>query len=85
MISGDTGPTHVATALGTPVVGIYGPTRPSRNGPWSPSDIVVSRDGVCRCLHLRRCRLAAMCLMDVGVDEVLAAVDRRLAAEPSRV
>jgi len=85
MISGDTGPTHVATALGTPIVGIYGPTRPSRNGPWSPADVVVSRDAVCRCLHLRRCRLGTMCVMDSGVDEVLAAVERRVAAEPSRV
>ena len=46
MISGDTGPTHVAAALGTPIVGIYGPTRPSRNGPWAPGDITISRDCV---------------------------------------
>jgi heptosyltransferase I len=85
MISGDTGPTHIATALGTPIVGIYGPTRPSRNGPWSPADVVVSRDAICQCLHLRRCKLATMCLMHVEVEEVLAAVERRLAAEPSRV
>jgi len=85
MISGDTGPTHIATALGTPIVGIYGPTRPSRNGPWSPADVVVTRDPICECLHLRRCRRQTMCLMDVGVDEVVAAVDRRLAAQPSHV
>lgn len=85
MISGDTGPTHIATAVGTPVVGIFGPTRPSRNGPWSPADETVSRDAICQCHHLRRCKLATMCLMDIGVDEVLSAVERRLAAEPSRV
>ena len=33
MVSGDTGPTHIAAAVGTPIVGIYGPTRPERNGP----------------------------------------------------
>ena len=33
MVSGDTGPTHIAAAVGTPIVGIYGPTRPARNGP----------------------------------------------------
>ena len=32
MVSGDTGPTHIAAAVGTPIVGIYGPTRPARNG-----------------------------------------------------
>jgi len=85
MISGDTGPTHIATALGTPIVGIYGPTRPSRNGPWSPADVVVTRDPICECLHLRRCRRATMCLMDVEAEEVLTAVERRLAAEQSHV
>jgi len=85
MVSGDTGPTHVAAAVGTPIVGIYGPTRPSRNGPWSPSDVTVSRDRICQCRHLRRCRLERMCVLDIEVDEVLSAVERRLAAEPSRV
>jgi len=33
-IGGDTGPLHLASALGRPVVGIYGPTDPSRNGPY---------------------------------------------------
>jgi len=85
MVSGDTGPTHVAAAVGTPIVGIYGPTRPSRNGPWSPRDVTVSRDTVCQCHHLRRCRLERMCLLDIGVEEVVSAIDRRLAGERSRV
>ncbi|MDO8795580.1 MAG: glycosyltransferase family 9 protein [Vicinamibacterales bacterium] len=80
MISGDTGPTHIAAALGTPIVGIYGPTRPSRNGPWAPGDITISRDGVCQCHHLRRCTRDRMCLLDVEAAEVLDAVERRLAA-----
>jgi len=80
MISGDTGPTHVAAALGTPIVGIYGPTRPSRNGPWAPADITISRDGICQCHHLRRCTRERMCLLDVEAAEVLDAVERRLAA-----
>jgi lipopolysaccharide heptosyltransferase I len=85
MVSGDTGPTHIAAAVGTPIVGLYGPTRPVRNGPMSPLDISVSRDAICQCHHLRRCRLARMCLLDIAADEVIAAVERRLAAEPSRV
>ena len=85
MVSGDTGPTHIAAAVGTPIVGIFGPTRPARNGPWATDDVTVSRDTVCRCHHLRRCRLATMCLLDIGVDEVVGAVERRLACERSRV
>ena len=84
MVSGDTGPTHIAAALGTPIVGIYGPTRPVRNGPMSPLDVVVSRDSVCRCHHLRRCRLDRMCLLDIEVAEVLGAVEQRLGAEAGR-
>ena len=85
MISGDTGPTHIAAAVGTPIVGIFGPTRPARNGPWAADDVTVSRDAVCQCHHLRRCRVATMCLLDIGVDEVVGAVERRLAFERSRV
>jgi heptosyltransferase-1 len=80
MISGDTGPTHAAAALGTPIVGIYGPTRPSRNGPWASTDITISRDGICQCHHLRRCTRDRMCLLDVETAEVVDAVERRLAA-----
>jgi lipopolysaccharide heptosyltransferase I len=77
-VSGDTGPAHIAAAVGTPILGIYGPTRPSRNGPWSPDDVTVSRDAICQCHHLRRCRMRTMCLADIGIDEVLNAVERRL-------
>ena len=34
MVAGDTGPLHLAAALGTPCVGLYGPTRAERNGPY---------------------------------------------------
>ena len=36
----------------------------------SPLDVVVSRDSVCQCHHLRRCRLDRMCLLDIEVVEV---------------
>ena len=84
MVSGDTGPTHIASAVGTPLVGIYGPTRPERNGPLGADDIAVSRASVCQCHHLRQCRLPRMCLLDIDVPEVLDAVERRLAAAEGR-
>jgi lipopolysaccharide heptosyltransferase I len=77
-VSGDTGPLHLAGAAGTPVVGIFGPTDPERNGPWNPEDVVVSRYASCECHYERRCRAARWCLADVGVAEVTAAVQRRL-------
>jgi len=84
MVSGDTGPTHIASAVGTPLVGIYGPTRPERNGPLGADDIAVSRASVCQCHHLRQCRLSRMCLLDIEVAEVMDAVERRLAAADDR-
>jgi lipopolysaccharide heptosyltransferase I len=84
MVSGDTGPTHIAAAVGTPIVGIYGPTRPARNGPIDARDEVVSRDEICRCHHLRRCKLDRMCLLDIEAAEVLSAIERRMASLPAR-
>jgi heptosyltransferase-1 len=40
-IGGDTGPMHLAAALQIPVVGIFGPTNPARNGPFGTSSIVL--------------------------------------------
>jgi heptosyltransferase-1 len=40
-IGGDTGPMHLASALGVPVVGIFGPTNPARNGPFGTPNIVL--------------------------------------------
>jgi lipopolysaccharide heptosyltransferase I len=78
MVSGDTGPIHLAAAAGCPIVGVYGPTSPERNGPWAAEDLTVSRHDDCRCHHKRRCTAEAWCLDGVGVDEVARAVARRL-------
>jgi lipopolysaccharide heptosyltransferase I len=78
VVSGDTGPLHLAAAMGTPIVGLYGPTDPARNGPWAPADLTLSRHQRCACHHQRRCTATSWCLEDIDVDEVTAAVDRRL-------
>jgi ADP-heptose:LPS heptosyltransferase len=77
MISGDTGPLHVAAAVGTPVVSLFGPTRPERNGPWALYDVAISRNEECVCHYQRRCRRVDPCIATIGVDEVLTAVARR--------
>ncbi len=78
IIGGDTGPFHLACALGAPVVGIFGPTSPVRNGPWRSEDEVVTHTLPCSFCYGRSCATKNEC-MDISVDEVFDAVVRRLA------
>ena len=78
MISGDTGPLHLAAAAGTRIVGIFGPTDPARNGPWAHDDLVASRYRACSCHYQRQCRIPGWCLLDISPREVMELVDRRL-------
>jgi lipopolysaccharide heptosyltransferase I len=78
MIAGDTGPLHIAAAMGTPIVALFGPTIAARNGPWSPSDITLSTTERCTCLYRRRCRQRTACIDDISVEQVVSAAQRRL-------
>jgi lipopolysaccharide heptosyltransferase I len=80
MVSGDTGPLHVAAAVGTPVVGLFGPTSTERNGPWSPDDVSISRMHTCACIYERRCRRPVPCIDDISVAEVVRAIEQRVSA-----
>jgi heptosyltransferase-1 len=80
-VSGDTGPLHIATAVGTPTVSLFGPTDPDRNGPYAPGDVAVSRYDACGCHYDRRCHEPSWCLGQVEVAEVCAAVQRRMRHE----
>jgi lipopolysaccharide heptosyltransferase I len=82
IVSGDTGPLHIAAAVGVPVVSVFGPTDPRRNGPWDEADAAISRYDGCACHYQRRCRRgeAGWCLATIAVEEVCAAIDARLRA-----
>ncbi len=79
VVAGDTGPLHIAAAMGTPLVGLYGPTWPERNGPWAPDDEVISRASACNCHYKRRCQRSEPCIDRITLDDVVAAAQRRLA------
>ncbi len=71
VVAGDTGPLHLAAALGVPVVALFGPTDPARNGPHTANSIVL-RDPSSTTDHRRHPATEAG-LACIGVDTVLAA------------
>ncbi len=73
VIAGDTGPLHLACALGRPVVGIYGPTGPGRNGPFG-TQFIVLRSPRSRRDHARL-RAPEAGLLTIQPDDVLRAAD----------
>ncbi len=81
-IGGDTGPLHLACALGRCVVGIYGPTDPSRNGPYGTRARVL-RSPDSRRDHSRRAAPDPG-LLTITPNDVLRAADELLAEESAR-
>lgn len=78
-VAGDTGPLHLACALGKPVVGIFGPTDPSRNGPFLTRYIVL-RSPESRRDHTRRAEPEAG-LLTIEPEAVLQAAEALLYPE----
>jgi lipopolysaccharide heptosyltransferase I len=76
IIGGDTGPLHLAIALGTPAVALFGPTDPARNGPYRTNDIILRAPGAVR-THSRIDETDPS-MLQIQVKEVFEAVRRRL-------
>ncbi|PYS53233.1 MAG: hypothetical protein DMF68_00135 [Acidobacteria bacterium] len=77
-VGGDTGPTHLAIAAGTPVAGLFGPTEWWRNGSPRSEDICIERNDInCRAdCHRRSC--SQWICMDISVEQVLNFAGERL-------
>ena len=81
MITVDSGPMHIAAAVGTPVVALFGPTDPARTGPLGPGRVLRQPLPCSPCLQ-RHCRIAETrrCMRDLDAADVLAAARDLLAA-----
>jgi ADP-heptose:LPS heptosyltransferase len=77
VIGGDTGPFHLACALRRPVVGLFGPTSPIRNGPYLTRNEVVFHKLSCSFCYGRTCPTQNEC-MAISVEEAFEAVLRCL-------
>jgi heptosyltransferase I len=86
VIAGDTGPLHLAAALERPVVGLYGPTDPARNGPYmaNAARARVLRHESSRTDHSRHAHTESG-LLQITVEEVVEAALELLRAEQDRV
>jgi lipopolysaccharide heptosyltransferase II len=83
-LAADTGPLHIAGALGAPLVGVFGPTDPARNGPWAEGDEVVRRVPACAPCHKRNCDTHQDTMKKIQVSAVLEAATRRLSTSTDR-
>jgi len=78
LLSNDTGPFHLACALGRPVVGLYVSTNPHLCGPHhAKSASIVSRSPTCRPCLKRSCRVP-FCFLQIGANEVIELCSKKL-------
>jgi heptosyltransferase-1 len=78
-VGGDTGPLHIAAACGTPVIGIFGPTDPLRNGPFGQEEWVEWEKVPCGPCYSRTCETYHNeCLRKIDVDRVFNLIIGRL-------
>lgn len=78
VVSADTGPMHLASALGAPTVGLFGPTDPSRNGPYSLADLTVRNPGASVTTYQRGEDFSPS-MLSITTEQVIGAIDLRLA------
>lgn len=83
-VGGDTGPMHLAAALGTPLVAMFGPTDSERNGPYGSNHFVLTVDHECRGCWKRQCPQNKECLENISPDKVCEAVELLIGGSSKR-
>jgi ADP-heptose:LPS heptosyltransferase len=87
VIANDSGPMHIAAALGIPTIGLFGPTDPERHGPYGPNcGYVIKRDLHCIICNALTCPYLHECMTQLPVEAVLAKAEElaggRLHSQP---
>lgn len=78
LVTNDTGTMHLAAAVGTPVVALFGSTPPGMTGPWGSNHQVISKDVDCSPCMKRTCPTNHRCMDLITVEEVEEVVERKL-------
>lgn len=79
MITTDTGPMHIASAMKTPVVAIFGPTAPWRTGPYGNGHTVIRSNVACSPCFKKKCD-TKRCMDEITVDDVFSSVAQKLSS-----
>lgn len=77
----DSGPMHIAAAVNTPTVALFGPTDPMRHRPYGTGHTVIEKSVSCRPCYKRSCHLQDapyLCMQEIGAGEVVKAVETEL-------
>ena len=82
VVANDSGPMHLAAAVGTPVVALFGPTDPGRTGPAGVRCEILDRYVFCSPCYLKECPYGHECMREIEVEAVAAAVERVCGATP---
>jgi heptosyltransferase-2 len=78
LVGNDSGPMHLAAAVGTPVVAFFGPTDPGRTSPTGSPSRILDRYVFCSPCFLKECPYGHECMKEIGVDDALNAVEELL-------
>jgi heptosyltransferase I len=75
----DSGPMHIAAAVGCPIVSLWGSTAPQRSAPWGYADLALHGEIPCHPCYLRDCPIGRECMRRIAPTDVAALVRRALA------
>jgi heptosyltransferase-2 len=76
-VTNDSGPMHMAAALGVRTVALFGATDWVKTSPWSQNAIVVRRETACAPCMLRHCPIDHRCMERIPVSDVIEAIQQR--------
>jgi heptosyltransferase I len=77
LVTTDSGPMHIAAAVGTPVIALFGPTDPGRTGPYGEGHRVIRSSMPCSPCFLKQCD-SCRCMNEISVDDVFDAVEKKM-------
>lgn len=77
VITTDSGPMHLAAAVRTPVIALFGPTDPQRTGPYGKDHTIIRTELPCSPCFLKHCR-TKKCMLEISPEQVFSVVEERL-------